>query len=394
MARMSDPRRRHRIELLVTVNAVLFLSILFGVAFAMQATPEPTLSAPLVFEDHGVVLNEPQRIAHVALPPEVRGIYWTARTAANHRAQELIEYMREYGLNTVVLDVKMDDGTLAFASHNPALQPYADGNPTIADFDSLLNQLALEDFYRIARVPVMRDRKFAEVHPAVALKRKDGRLWHDSAGSVWIDPAAPAATEYASGLARELYGRGFDEIQFDYVRYPSDGNLDAIVYPLTPNLEAQIPTMQQFFKTVGEAMRSEGVPVSFDLFGMTFWEETDYGIGQRLVDVYPYADFVSPMVYPSHYPKGFWGYKNPALAPYEIVHESLERGVTQIMNLGVPEAESRSKFRPWLQDFDIGAVYTAERIEAQIKATRDSGASGWILWNARNVYEPANYLVE
>lgn len=391
---MTDLRRGHRIELLVTVNAVLFLSIVFGVAFAMQATPESTLPAPLVFEDHGVVLNEPEHISHVALPEEVRGIYWTARTAANHRAQELIEYMREYGLNTVVLDVKMDDGTLAFAPHNSALQPYADGNPTIADLDGLLRQLALEDFYRIARVPVMRDERFASVHPEFALKRKSGQLWYDSAGSVWIDPAVLAAIEYAVALARELYSRGFDEVQFDYVRYPSDGDLAAIAYPLTPNPEAQIPTMQQFFKTVGEAMRSDGIPVSFDLFGMTFWEETDYGIGQRLIDVHPYADFISPMVYPSHYPKGFWGYKNPAQAPYEIVYESLERGAAQLLNLGVSETESRPRFRPWLQDFDIGAVYTAERIEAQIKAAREAGASGWILWNARNVYEPANYLTE
>ena len=133
--------------------------------------------------------------------------------------------------------------------------------------------------------------------------------------------------------------------------------------------------------------------MSADLFGMTYWQENDFGIGQRLRDVLPTVDFVSPMVYPSHYPPNFKGYGNPAEFPYEIVKESVDAGAALIeQETGGLPAETRRKTRPWLQDFDIGAVYTAAKIEAQIKAARDAGASGWMLWNARNVYEPANYL--
>lgn len=138
----------------------------------------------------------------------------------------------------------------------------------------------------------------------------------------------------------------------------------------------------------------EKIPVSWDLFGMTFWRTDDFDIGQRLADVYPYADAISPMVYPSHYPVGFKGLTNPAMHPYEIVKWSLDHGITTLAESGltVELVEAQRKFRPWLQDFDIGAEYDAKKIEEQIRASRAAGASGWILWNARNVYTAANYL--
>jgi hypothetical protein len=150
--------------------------------------------------------------------------------------------------------------------------------------------------------------------------------------------------------------------------------------------------MRAFFDTLGGTLKKEGIPVSFDLFGMTFLTAEDFGIGQRLEDVYHNADYISPMVYPSHYWTGFQGFKNPAEYPYEVVKYSLDKGAEILKtDLFIDETESRAKFRPWIQDFDLGAVYTAARIEAQIKASRDAKASGWILWNARNVYEPAKY---
>ncbi len=149
--------------------------------------------------------------------------------------------------------------------------------------------------------------------------------------------------------------------------------------------------MRNFFEELN-VLRDEGAIVSYDLFGMTYWSSSHFGIGQRLEDTYPYADFISPMVYPSHYPPNFRGFENPALYPYEIVKQSIDKGAEMLeADRFVSQTSTRYKTRPWLQDFDIGAVYTAARIEAQIKAARDAGASGWMLWNARNVYEPANY---
>lgn len=312
---------------------------------------------------------------HVPLPDEVRGIYWTASTARTGRADQLMEYMTETGLNTVVIDLKMDNGEV--------VMPSAD----------LIHSLSETEIYKIARVAVMRDSAFAVANPSVALHTASGSLWRDKTGSAWLDPSATVVWDEAIRLGQEAYALGFDEVQYDYVRFASDGALGAIVYPLYQNTELKSEVMTKFFQTVGSAMHAGKIPVSFDLFGMTFETSEDFGIGQRLVDVYPYADYISPMVYPSHYARNFQGYTNPALYPYEVVLHSLVRGTDIIeSNFGISESEIHPKWRPWLQDFDIGATYTSAMIEAQIKATRDAGASGWILWNARNVYEEADYV--
>lgn len=338
--------------------------------------------------------SPPAPVAHVPSPEEVRGIYWTARTAGIKRADELLEYMGKSGLNTAVIDLKIDNGALGFEPRSNLLKPYAYEKSIIADLDGLLKRLGQRGIYRIARIAVMRDSTFARIHPDLTLKYSGGALWRDNTGAAWIDPAAPEVSDYALTLGREAYSRGFDEVQFDYVRFPSDGALGAIVYPLfDENETTKVAVMQEFWKKVGGTLQAEDIPVSFDLFGMTFWSAYDYHIGQRLADAYLYADYISPMAYPSHYASGVYGYKNPALYPYEIVKDTLDKGVaTMASQMEIVPEEARRKFRPWLQDFDLGAVYTAQYIEAQIKAARDAGASGWLLWNARNIYEPAQYV--
>jgi hypothetical protein len=327
-----------------------------------------------VGEDVEEVVSD--QYAHVPIPEEVRGIYWTAYTAITSRADELLDYMIDTGLNTVVIDAKMDNGQL--------IEP--------EQFRGTLDKLEEAGIYRIARIAVMRDGVYAQSNPSLALRTSGGGYWYDSIGSIWVDPASEQVRDYAIELGKAFYEAGFDEIQYDYVRFASDGAVSAIVYPIYNGVESKVSVMQRFFKQVGESMQSEGIPVSFDLFGMTYWSHKDFNIGQRLVDAFPYADFISPMVYPSHYPYNFEGLGEPALAPYEIVKRSLDKG-TELL-LGVwsgTEEDLRTRSRPWLQDFDIGAVYTSDLIEAQIAASRDAGASGWILWNARNVYERANY---
>lgn len=328
----------------------------------------------------------------VALPEEVRGIYWTAVTAGDaSKRRALTTYMTDRGLNAVVIDVKMDNGALAFIPQDETLVPYAMDAPPIRDVRAVMDELGEKNIYRIARIAIMRDSVFASAHAKIAVQRTGGGLWRDKTGVAWLDPAAPEVAEYAIALGREALATGFDELQYDYVRFPSDGVLSTIRYPLSQNADKAV-VMRAFFDALN-VLRDEGAIVSYDVFGMTFWSSSHFGIGQRLEDVYPNANFVSPMVYPSHYPDGFRGFGNPALYPYEIVKQSLDKGAEMLeADHFISPTSSRQKFRPWLQDFDIGAVYTAARIEAQIKAARDAGASGWMLWNARNVYEPAKYV--
>lgn len=321
---------------------------------------------------------------HLPLPPEVRGFYWTTATAGSKRAEALMAEAKQTGLNAIVIDIKNDDGSLGFAPRDPSLAPYAPVHPPIKDLEGVLGQLKTAGFYRIARLVVMRDGAMALVHPSAALHATNGSVWRDKVGTAWVNPADPLVRQTALALAREAYARGFDEIQFDYVRFPSDGVLSRIAYPAKQN---PLSVMQGFFKDVGSALRADGIPVSFDLFGMTYITADDFGIGQRLQDVMPYADFVSPMAYPSHYVNGFDGHKNPALFPYEVVKKTIDSGAVLL----APAADTRQKTRPWLQDFDIGAAYGPAQVEAQIKAVRDGGGEGFLIWNARNVYDAGQY---
>lgn len=378
---------KRRIELLVPAFLIFILILPFVVVGVFEVTVEEaiaeTFGGAMVSTPAAKDLKlamaaylEEQGYPHTPLPEEVRGFYWTAVTARSSWGQELIGYMEETGLNTVVIDVKMDNGQLQ----------------DLDSFREILDQLYDEGVYRIVRVPVMRDGAFARANPHLAMQTAGGGFWYDSIGSLWLDPAGTEVADYAIELGEELYELGFDEIQYDYVRFASDGAVSSIVFPIYDRTETKVEVMQRFFERVGGTMRDQEIPVSFDLFGMTFESHYDYNIGQRLVDAFPYADFISPMVYPSHYPDGFKGLSNPAVHPYEIVKWSLDSGTEMMLPLwSGTEEELRQRWRPWIQDFDIGAVYTSDLIKAQIDASRDAGANGWILWNARNVYEWTDY---
>lgn len=359
--------------------------------------------------NNGAMPHKPLAI-HVPLPDEVRGLYWTASTAGGKRGEELAAYITARGLNTVVIDLKMDNGAIAFAPHDEALKAYVMKKPAIIDLEKLLQGLAEKKIYKIARIGVMRDSVFADAYPEIALRSDAGGpasppastssnrgeslggRWRDKTGALWLDPTAARVAEYAVALGKEAYGRGFDEVQYDYVRFPSDGDLSAIRYPLYKSSQSKADAMAVLFKFVGGALQQEGIPVSFDFFGLALVSTDGIGVGQRVPDVALYADFISPMTYPSHYARGFRGHANPALFPYDVVKGSLDKGKAQLEAAGVAPGDAPKKLRPWLQDFDIGAVYTAGMIEAEIQAAREAGASGWLLWNARNVYEPAQYV--
>ena len=374
--------------------------ILVG-AVIVLSSPNPPLIPPWEggrneAEDKDFVINaiRPEIDPHTDLPDEVRGIYWTAVTAGSESHREyLLNFMLEAGLNSVVIDLKLDNGQIGFVPETESLQEFVQSNPVIDDFDEMLAWLGENEIYRIARVAVMRDGAYASLRPDAALRWPSGSIWQDSIGSLWIDPAYKEAWDYNLDLAQEAYDRGFDEIQFDYVRFASDGNISSIRYPVyDSSIESKNEVMARFFKYVGGTLQDKGVPVSFDIFGMPCHSNTGFNIGQRLTDVYPYADFISPMVYPSHYQWNFRGLGNPAENPYSIVSMSLTEGAELLETESmIPITESKYKFRPWLQDFDIGAIYDSYKIQEQIRATRDAGGSGWIMWNARNVYEEAAY---
>ena len=331
-----------------------------------------------------IIINE--TIKHIETPEIVKGIYVTAYTAGAQSGARLYEIIRQTEINAIVIDVKMSTGSLAFTPNNVDLQPYyRKGYTPLNNIDELLDTLYEKNIYRIARLPIFQDPFYVEQHPEFAVKNNQtGKPWEDYKGVKWLDPASKDVWEYNVDIALELYNRGFDEVQMDYIRFPSDGNLNTIQYNIyNPEEKTKVETLTTFFQFLDEELRTKGLKTSVDLFGLTLWQHNfDLNIGQTLRSAVPYFDYVSPMVYPSHYPDGYLGYSNPAEHPYEVVFSNLEKGKELYEELGL----ENYTVRPWIQDFDIGAVYDKEMILKQTKACLDSKASGWLLWNARNVY--------
>jgi hypothetical protein len=336
-------------------------------------------------------LNAPpseQVALHKPLPKEVRGVYVTAATVSNlKRLDDLLASVKAKGVNTIVLDVKTEGGSLSFEPLSPALK-IAPIKKIVPDLDKVVAEIHNADFYLIARIPVFEDPAYANKNPKLALKQAGGGLWHDANGLAWLDPSANDAWAYNAAISREVYGRGFDEIQFDYIRFATDGKTSNIVFPIyDAKKENKRAVIGKFFAYLDKELRGSGIPISADVFGFTTWHQNDLGIGQWYADALAYFDFVSPMVYPSHYPPGTLGYKNPAAHPYEIVLDSMKKGNEVIAEMSANPAKPKIGLqRPWIQAFNMGAIYTPELVMAQVRAARETGCSGFLFWNASNKY--------
>ena len=211
-------------------------------------------------------------------------------------------------------------------------------------------------------------------------------MWRDRKGLAWIDAAAREAWEYTVALAKESYAVGFDELNFDYVRFPSDGDMNDIAYPWS-GTRVKTEVLDSFFAYLASELKPTGAVISADFFGMTTTNRDDLNIGQVLEVGLAHFDFVAPMVYPSHYPTNFLGMPNPAAEPYRVIKYSLDRAFARAST--TPE-----KIRPWLQDFDLGATYTADMVRAQMQATYDAGFTSWMLWDPSNRYTQDALLTE
>ncbi|MFH2062739.1 MAG: putative glycoside hydrolase [bacterium] len=331
--------------------------------------------------------------AHVATPDFVRGIYVSAATAGyRKRFDQLVDLVGRTELNSMVIDVKDADGSLSFEPESDSLRPYAAKRPQLGRIAEFTAPLRERGIYLIARIFVFQDPMLAESRPELAVARTGGGLWRDYRGIPWLDPASKEVWKYNVAVAREAYSGGFDEVQFDYIRFPSDGNIGTMSFPVWDRTESKSEVMAGFFGHLDKELRvMSGMPISVDLFGLTMWQhEYDLNIGQKLSDALPHFNFVSPMVYPSHYPANFNGYPNPAARPFDVVYLNLLRGQELHERLAAEaSAERLGTFRPWIQDFDLGAVYTPFLVREQMRATEEGGGSGWLLWNARNVYTEA-----
>jgi hypothetical protein len=303
------------------------------------------------------------------------------------RAKALVLRAKKNNYNSVVVDIKDYSGYVSYKTGNELISKYgAEGQPRISDIDGLLKMLKEEGMYTIARVTVFQDSVLSKGNPDWAIKSKaTGKLWRDKKGLAWMDPASKEVWDYNMTIAKDALKRGFDEVNFDYVRFPSDGKLSDMQFPVWDGKSEKRQVMQDFFAYTREAMGSSRI--SADLFGLVVVREDDMGIGQVLEDALPYFDAVAPMTYPSHYEVGFLGYKNPAAYPYEIMKYSLEKAAQR----AGASTSSVAKIRPWFQAFDMGAVYGEKEIAEQGRALEETAAGnelfdGYLLWDPANTY--------
>lgn len=316
-------------------------------------------------------------------PKEVRAPYLTSWSgSSNSKINEIIDYGEQGLINSVVIDIKDFSGYIAYDTDIDILEEYDAERVLIKDIRKLIEKLHDNNIYVIARMVVFQDPILAYNRPDLAVKKGDREsIWYNYSGLAWTDPSSEEVWDYNIAIAKDAFEKGFDEINFDYIRFPSDGDLSDIYYPHFEYGEDTKPAvLKQFYSRMREALPS--ARLSIDLFGLTMVKEYDIGIGQILEDAAEYFDFICPMVYPSHYVSGFNGYLNPADYPYEVVYYSLEKGVKRIGGDYV-------KIRPWLQDFNLGADYDAEKVLLQINATKDALGEeyrGFMLWNPQNIY--------
>lgn len=314
-------------------------------------------------------------------------IYLTAYTASNfNKIIAIASEAQKYGINAFVIDIKDFSGLIAFPIKNELINQVQSGGALIKNPEKLITALKELNFYLVARIQIFQDPILAQIKPEIAIKNTSGTLWTDFKGLNWIDPYSEWAWKYNAEIAKEAFGIGFDEVNFDYVRFPSDGILSDMVYPLWEHSGLARPdALEQFFKFLNKELNPFGKPISIDVFGLSVVNYDDLGIGQILEKTISYFDFVMPMVYPSHYAPGFLGFENPANYPYEVVFESLSSAKKRIGE------ENFKKIRPWYQAFNLKAIYDKEKIQAEIQAGIDSGLqSGWAFWNAANIYEFEN----
>jgi hypothetical protein len=370
-------------------------------------------------------------VEHVPLPSAQKVIYMTSCIVGTPSLRDgLVKFVEESEANALIIDIKDFSGTLSYEPSSPEWKDAWDNARCGArDMKAFVASLHEKGIYVIGRITVFQDPFYTLRHPEDAVKKaSDGTNWKDFKGLSFIDVSAKPYHDHLMALAIDAYNTGFDELNFDYIRYPSDGPMSDISFQnMGKNTKPE--NLETFFKYLHEHLsdpkafdavkhehtgRATSTPyLSADLFGMTTTNTDDLSIGQVLERALPYFDFIDPMVYPSHYPKSFLGLDDPNKHVYRVVNHSMGEAVRRAVSTTTPVAgflHTRigtstpalytkpvydiQKLRPWLQDFDYGGNYDIPEVQAQIKATYDTGLKSWMIWDPGNHYTRGAYLSE
>ncbi len=355
---------------------------------------------------------EKPKVAHLPTPDPVKAIYMSQCVAGTPSFRDqLVELINTTELNAVVIDIRDYSGGIAFPTDHELLKDMVSDKCGAQDMKAFVEGLHEKGIYVIGRITVFQNPLYTKMHPEQAVQRVGGGVWKDYKGLAFVDVGAKEYWDTVVALTEESYELGFDELNFDYIRYPSDGPMKEALFIKSDGKTKQ-EMLEDFFKYLDEKLSPE-IVTSADLFGMVTTNYDDLNIGQVLERTLPYFDYVGPMVYPSHYPKGFNGWQNVNSVPYELMKfvmaSAVERTVgttTQIASLAYtrigtstpavyakPSYDKR-KMRAWLQDFDYPVEYTPAMVSAQIRANAELGLHSYMFWDPANKYSSLRQVLK
>ena len=384
--RVLDAERKPLAGASVVVRGIEVRTDAEGAFKLEQVPPDATLTVKLPGFEKLRVPPTKGAVEAVLRPQPIKATYLTYYGVGDRGIRtRVLDLTARTELNAVVIDVKGDRGWILYRTEvAQAIAVGAQGPATLRDFDGLMADLKARGIYTIARIVTFKDNILATARPDLAIiDTRTGKPWIDNEKLAWVDPFREEVWAYNIALGQEAIRRGFDEVQFDYVRFPTDGKLGAAKYAKPNSKETRLPAIAGFLAKARRELGASGAFVGADLFGYTAFNENDTDIGQRIEELAPHLDYICPMVYPSGYHKGIPGYANPVLAPGKVVHESVRL-------IRKRATGTVAQVRPWLQDFKDYAfdkrIFGVSEVQAQIRGSEEAGGSGWMLWNPRNDY--------
>ena len=309
----------------------------------------------------------------------VRGIHLTSWGAGSKKARrELLAKINNSVINTVVIAIKETDGKVYIPGVEMARKHNA-YEAAIAEPEEMLKDFKGAGLYTIARIVVFKDKVMPLTRKDLAVRTPDGGVWRGAKGATWLDPYNREVWAYILDVAERAAKLGFDEIQFDYLRYPTEGRTELCRYAKPHTAKSAIANLTDFLVYARSRLKPYNVKMSADVFGLTTTAKDDMGIGQDIRTITRNVDYIYPMMYPSHYYPGEYSLKNPNSQPYKVIDRGLKDALKRL-------GPDYAKLRPYLQDFNMGWHYGPHEVLAQLIAARRNMLGSWVLWNAANKY--------
>ena len=326
-------------------------------------------------------------------PVKVKGIYISGYMAGSEGFQAILDKIEGTEINAVVIDVKNDDGRITFAMDGaPTVKEIGAEKKYIQDMPAMMAQLKARGIYTIARVVAFRDPYLAEQKPEWSLKNKDGSLHRDNKGLAWVNPYRTEVWDYLVEVGEAASRAGFDEVQFDYIRFATDSSMKQVVFDGDETKgRSKTDIITEFIQYAYGKLSARNITVSADVFGTIIGSNVDaQAVGQVYSDMANHLDYICPMIYPSHYGDGNFGIDHPDTEPYKTIRAALKLSKSDLEKTR-GEAVKQAEVRPWLQDFtasylDHHISYGKKEVREQIQAVYDAGYDEWILWSASNRY--------